>query len=99
MSSALSHAISGLIASCYAATCTYPLDIARTRLQVQTKDEKVYKGTMDVIMKVLKNEGVGGLYAGLSSQYIMTASTNFLYYFFYNYLTTSYKKIPSQSQC
>ena len=47
---------------------------------------------LDVIFKVLKNEGLGGLYAGLSSQYIMTSSTNFLYYFFYNYLQTAYNK-------
>ena len=36
---------------------------SRTRLQVQYKND-VYSGTFDAFKKILKTEGVGGLYRG-----------------------------------
>jgi solute carrier family 25 (adenine nucleotide translocator) protein 4/5/6/31 len=45
----------------------YPFDTIRRRLQMQSDkpmNERLYKGTMDCFVKVLKNEGFGGMYKG-----------------------------------
>lgn len=41
----------------------YPVSLIRTRLQVQKK-RNVYKGLIDAFSKIVKYEGVGGLYKG-----------------------------------
>lgn len=45
----------------------YPFDTVRRRLQMQSDkpvEERVYKGTVDCAVKVLKDEGFGGMYKG-----------------------------------
>jgi len=45
----------------------YPFDTVRRRLQMQSDkpmNERLYKGTIDCGVKVLKNEGFGGMYKG-----------------------------------
>lgn len=45
----------------------YPFDTVRRRLQMQSDKpvaERMYKGTMDCAVKVLKDEGMGGMYKG-----------------------------------
>ena len=44
----------------------YPFDTIKTRLQ----DDKKYKGSIDCLKKILKNEGTCGLYRGMSSPMI-----------------------------
>ena len=49
----------------------YPIDLVKTRLQNQVTtiaDEVLYKNSMDCFKKVLKFEGVRGLYRGLLPQ-------------------------------
>ncbi|XP_023323150.1 solute carrier family 25 member 44 [Eurytemora carolleeae] len=41
----------------------YPLTLVRTRLQVQHQNA-LYKGTFDAFSKILKSEGIKGLYTG-----------------------------------
>lgn len=41
----------------------YPFTLIKTRIQIQRHSE-VYKGTFDAFQKILKHEGVGGLYRG-----------------------------------
>ena len=53
-------AISKLIAG----SATYPYQVIRSRLQIY-EAEKTYRGVLDVILQVLKNEGIGGFYKGL----------------------------------
>jgi len=52
------------MASSFTVRCfLYPLTLVRTRLQVQYQSD-VYRGTWDAFGKIVKNEGVRGLYRG-----------------------------------
>ena len=45
----------------------YPFDTVRRRLQMESEKpvaDRMYKGTMDCGVKILKNEGFGGMYKG-----------------------------------
>ena len=64
--------IGGGLAGSAAISITYPTDLIRRRLQLQGFDKSVpgYAGIMDCIRKVVKKEGVTGLYRGLPASYI-----------------------------
>ena len=82
----------------------------KTRLQVQVKpksqlqpgsadDGAVYTSTLDAMAKIVAEDGVGGLYAGISGSLLGVASTNFAYFYWYAvvrglYLRSSPKSIP-----
>lgn len=65
---------------------------------MQTKHEGVkstdlqYNSALGGIKHILKQEGFSGLYAGLTSSLIGTASTNFTYFYAYSFLRTNYNK-------
>lgn len=47
--------------------CAYPFDTVRRRLQMESDKpaaDRIYKGTMDCAAKIMKNEGMGGMYKG-----------------------------------
>lgn len=62
----------GIIASVIAQTATYPLNIARTRLQTQGVNGRpiLYTGMLDCFVKVLKSDGMCGLFSGLGANYL-----------------------------
>lgn len=62
----------GSIAGAIGATVVYPIDLIKTRMQAQRNFEK-YKTYMDCIKKVLRFEGVRGLYSGLLPQLVGVA--------------------------
>jgi hypothetical protein len=47
-------------------------------------DPTHYEGTLDAIQKIVKEEGIGGLYAGMTGCLIGVASTNFAYFYWYS---------------
>ena len=55
-----------------ALTVTYPTDLIRKRLQMQSfsKDVPVYNGIVDCARKIVKTDGIFGLYRGLWIGYI-----------------------------
>ncbi|OIW17800.1 hypothetical protein TanjilG_02428 [Lupinus angustifolius] len=56
----------GTISGAVGATCVYPLQVIRTRLQAQPRNSSnAYKGMSDVFWKTLKDEGFRGFYKGL----------------------------------
>ncbi|THG17369.1 hypothetical protein TEA_024148 [Camellia sinensis var. sinensis] len=56
----------GTISGALGATCVYPLQVIRTRLQAQRANtSSSYKGMSDVFRKTLQNEGLRGFYKGL----------------------------------
>lgn len=81
---------------------THPfLSRVKTRLQVQEKrkpddasDSSAphYTSTWDAISKIVADEGLSGLYAGMSGSLIGVASTNFAYFYWYSVVRTFYLK-------
>ncbi|KAI9290719.1 mitochondrial carrier [Neoconidiobolus thromboides FSU 785] len=82
-SSVLSEAINsaysfilGSIAGAVGATVVYPIDLVKTRMQNQRSavvGQVMYKNSIDCFQKVIKNEGILGLYRGLGPQLIGVA--------------------------
>ncbi|KAE8661956.1 Mitochondrial substrate carrier family protein isoform 2 [Hibiscus syriacus] len=56
----------GTISGALGATCVYPLQVIRTRMQAQRATaDAAYNGMSDVFWKTLRNEGYRGFYKGL----------------------------------
>ncbi|KAJ9199728.1 hypothetical protein DTO164E3_83 [Paecilomyces variotii] len=101
-------AIAGATGAVLANALVYPLDLVKTKLQVQVKNqnatksvapgyEQHYESTMDAINKIVKDEGVAGLYAGINGALLGVASTNFAYFYWYSVVRTLYmasNKLP-----
>jgi hypothetical protein len=80
----------------------------KTRLQVQVKrkptdttptsvDDVHYDSTWDAMSKIVSDDGVVGLYAGIKGSLIGVASTNFAYFYWYSVVRTLYtssQKVP-----
>ncbi|KAI8596543.1 mitochondrial carrier domain-containing protein, partial [Dissophora ornata] len=62
----------GAAAGSFAQTVTYPLDVLRRRMQVTQMASVSYKysSTWDGVKKILKQEGVRGLYKGMVPNYL-----------------------------
>ncbi|XP_076810899.1 mitochondrial glutamate carrier 1-like isoform X1 [Clavelina lepadiformis] len=62
----IASCINGGIAGLTGVACTFPIDLAKTRLQNQpvVNGRKMYNGLYDCIKTVLRNEGLRGLYQG-----------------------------------
>ena len=60
-----------------AISITYPTDLIRRRLQMQSFSPEVprYSGILDSIQKILQSDGFFGFYRGLSISYIKTFPT------------------------
>ncbi|WVN86351.1 uncharacterized protein L203_101514 [Cryptococcus depauperatus CBS 7841] len=81
MSDSVIHALAGSIGGCISMAMTYPLVNLSTRAAVQTKREHV--STKEALVKIIKEEGVSGIYSGLGSSLFGIAVTNGIYYAFY----------------
>jgi len=95
--SAAFQGITGSIGACFAATCTHPIEIAKTRIQVSSGRSS--KGVLQVILQVFRTEGFRGLFVGLSSQYIQTFLANFLFFFFYSIFRKRILKFYHETVC
>ncbi|KAI1842316.1 hypothetical protein JX265_009735 [Neoarthrinium moseri] len=99
-------AVAGSTGAVLANALVYPLDIVKTRLQVQIKrqgghvegDDPHYASTWDAITKIVAEDGLQGLYAGMSGSLLGVASTNFAYFYWYSTVRTLYlksQKVPA----
>ncbi|KAI8319268.1 mitochondrial carrier [Martensiomyces pterosporus] len=94
------HAIAGAGSSALALFLIYPLDTIKTRLQVQTRsgdDEKSYKNPIDAVRKILVNEGIGGLYAGLATNLANQLINGFVYFYAYSIIRKFALRATSQN--
>ncbi|CAO3702874.1 unnamed protein product [Rhizopus stolonifer] len=64
------HLISAATAGIVTATATNPIWVIKTRLQLQGNSFRKYNGSMDCLMHILREEGVKGLYKGMSASYL-----------------------------
>jgi len=70
--STMVHLSAATLAGVVTATCTNPIWVVKTRLQLSvSKQEGVqYRNAFDCIVQILKNEGIKGMYKGLSASYL-----------------------------
>lgn len=54
--------IGGMLAGCFSVLGNNPFDVVKT--QMQGKDAKLYKNTVDCFFTILRSEGITGLYKG-----------------------------------
>ncbi|RHZ66363.1 putative peroxisomal carrier protein [Aspergillus thermomutatus] len=91
-------AVAGATGAVLANAIVYPLDIVKTRLQVQVKSDRTdgsdgtvhYESTLDAINKIVESEGIEGLYSGIVGSLIGVASTNFAYFYWYSVVRSLY---------
>ncbi|KAJ1926253.1 mitochondrial aspartate-glutamate transporter agc1 [Tieghemiomyces parasiticus] len=66
----------GAVAGAVGATVVYPIDLVKTRMQNQRSavvGEVLYRNSLDCFRKVIRNEGLMGLYRGLAPQLVGVA--------------------------
>ncbi|KAL2160622.1 hypothetical protein VTH06DRAFT_1310 [Thermothelomyces fergusii] len=75
MESAYNFAL-GSLAGAFGAFMVYPIDLVKTRMQNQRgadPGQRLYKNSIDCFKKVIRNEGVRGLYSGVLPQLVGVA--------------------------
>ncbi|RCI08606.1 hypothetical protein L249_4885 [Ophiocordyceps polyrhachis-furcata BCC 54312] len=66
----------GSLAGAFGAFMVYPIDLVKTRLQNQRgalPGQRLYKNSIDCFQKVMRNEGIRGLYSGVLPQLVGVA--------------------------
>ncbi|KAJ3092856.1 ADP/ATP carrier protein [Quaeritorhiza haematococci] len=91
------NAVAGAGGALFANTTVFPLDVIKTRIQVQTRSTSGarthhhYNSIPDAFVKILKAEGIKGLYAGLGIGLLGTVAQNFAYFYAYAWVRGTYK--------
>jgi adenine nucleotide transporter 17 len=75
----VAHALAGAGGGLLSMALTYPLITLSTRAQVESS--RAETSALDAAKKIIKREGLGGLYAGLDSALVGIGLTNFVYYY------------------
>lgn len=73
--------LAGGLAACGAVTFTNPIELVKTRMQLQgelskTKGPKVYKNPIQALVLIYKNEGLKGIQKGLVCAYVYQLGLN-----------------------
>jgi len=91
-------AVAGSAGAAFANTLVYPLDVIKTRLQVQSRhlqnvaSHQQYTSTLDAFFKIIEQEGLSGLYVGISGGIFGTIAQNFAYFYWYSLIRGAYQK-------
>lgn len=67
---ALQHFFTGGVGGCVGAAAVFPIDLVKTRIQAQKGGKRRYASAAGCFSSVVREEGVLGLYSGLSAQLI-----------------------------
>ncbi|KAK7187194.1 hypothetical protein DPSP01_003987 [Paraphaeosphaeria sporulosa] len=86
----VAHALAGAGGGLLSMALTYPLITLSTRAQVESK--RAQSSTLDAARRIIKREGVAGLYAGLESALFGISVTNFVYYYWYEWTRAFFEK-------
>lgn len=102
--SVLVHAQAAVAAGIATATATNPIWVVKTRLQLDASNPKRagvidrrYKNSIDCARQIVRQEGIRGLYKGLSASYLGTAET-MLHLVLYEQLKMVLDKAIGQSE-
>lgn len=90
----LLHFTASMISGLVTTAASMPIDIAKTRLQnMKTVDGKPqYRGTVDVLLKVVKNEGFFSLWRGFTPYYARLGPHTVLTFIILEQLNVAYKE-------
>jgi len=79
------HLCGGLLAEIFACIIYVPVDVIKERLQVQSNSgsSDLYKGSFDALQKILRQEGLGGIYKGYGATILSFGPYSALYFLFY----------------
>lgn len=72
-------ALAGGIAGGVTNVALHPIDTVKTKLQTRGAF-KVYTGPLDVVVKLLKSEGIGGFYKGVSAAFVGSIISSSIYF-------------------
>jgi len=88
------HALAGALGACFSTAVVYPLDVAKTRIQAETRAEssKPQAGLFRLLLAILKEDGFWGLYRGFTATMVNTFSMQYAYFFFYSFVRGTYIK-------
>lgn len=87
------HFVASMISGLVTTICSMPVDIAKTRIQNQKyiDGKPEYKGAMDVLTKVVKNEGILSLWKGFTPYYFRLGPHTVLTFIFLEQMNRLYK--------
>ncbi|KAF1951956.1 peroxisomal membrane protein-like protein [Byssothecium circinans] len=86
----VAHALAGAGGGLLSMALTYPLITLSTRAQVESKRAQL--STLNAARRIIKREGITGLYAGLESALFGISVTNFVYYYWYEWTRAFFEK-------
>ncbi|KZO91349.1 mitochondrial carrier [Calocera viscosa TUFC12733] len=81
MSDSMIHSLAGAAGGVVAMSLTYPLIFFSTRAAVGSKQN--HRSSLEALKQILREEGVSGIYSGLTSSLLGVAVTNGVYYYYY----------------
>ncbi|EDV27352.1 Peroxisomal membrane protein PMP34 [Trichoplax sp. H2] len=77
------HAFAGASGSALSTCVFYPLDLAKTRLQVDTQTKDV-QPVYQILSKIIREEGFSSLYTGFAPVVFSQYCSNFIYFYAFN---------------
>ncbi|OWR48464.1 peroxisomal membrane protein PMP34 [Danaus plexippus] len=93
----LTHAIAGATGSVVGMAAFYPLDTIRSRLQVDDT-KKLHGTTLELLIKLTKEEGIEALYHGLGPVLQSLSVSNFVYFYVFHSLRRVSSASPSAAR-
>ncbi|RKF56461.1 Peroxisomal membrane protein PMP47A [Golovinomyces cichoracearum] len=92
----LAHAVAGAGGGIMSMALTYPLITLSTRAQVESS--RANSNFIEAAKRIVRREGGASLYAGLDSALFGISVTNFVYYYWYEFVRAGFKKSALLSQ-
>lgn len=89
--------IFGSVAGVAGKIVEYPFDTIKVRLQVQPLNGSAYSGSIDCIRRSLSEDGVRGLYRGLSAPLVGSMFENSVLFVTYNHIQSLIRRYSSNS--
>ena len=89
------HFASGMLAETIACIVYVPVDVIKERLQVQQQQQRgtsaasAYHGSYDAMRKIMKNEGLGGIYKGYGATLLSFGPFSAVYFGLYEFMKKS----------
>ncbi|KAG0291905.1 hypothetical protein BGZ96_004706 [Linnemannia gamsii] len=96
----LVHLSSAATAGVVTATATNPIWLVKTRMQLQVEGVRQYKNSFDCMVKIIRSEGIRGMYRGLSASYLGVAEGTIQWVIYEQLKTTlaERRKLKNSSQ-